>query len=399
MKIEPEKTAGAPNLKTKSGNLRELATMFAKLGIIGFGGPAAHIAMMEEEVVGRRKWMTHEHFLDLLGVTNLIPGPNSTEMAIHVGLVRAGWLGLIVAGVCFIAPAIAITLAFAYLYVTYGALPQLAPLVAGIRPAMIAVILGAVYRLGKPMVKEGPTSVVIGLVVAILALMQVNEIVLLFSGGFAALAWNYRYRLRNLGSTFVAMFLVAPFVVPAVQTIIPSSAITLAGLGLYFLKIGSILYGSGYVLVAFLQAGLVETRHWLTQTQLLDAVAVGQFTPGPVLSTATFIGYVLLGIPGAAVATAGIFFPSFVFVLIVSPFIPRLRNVPSLRTCLDGVNASALGLMLAVCVSLAVSTLGNPVMWLIFVGAGASILVWNVHPAWLVVGSALVSWLATLIRM
>ena len=399
MKLKPEKSTHALNVQTRSHNLQELAGLFAKLGFIGFGGPAAHIAMMEEEVVKRRAWMTHEHFLDLLGVTNLIPGPNSTEMAIHIGLVRAGWQGLIVAGVCFIAPAIAITLGFAYLYVTYGSLPQLAPIVAGIRPAMIAVILGAVYRLGKPIAKKSLPPVVIGVVVAILALMQVNEIVLLFSGGFAALAWNYRLRLGNISSTFFAMFLVAPLALPVVQTMVPSSTITLTGLGLYFLKIGSILYGSGYVLVAFLQGGLVEARHWLTQTQLLDAVAVGQFTPGPVLSTATFIGYDILGFPGAAAATVGIFLPSFVFVLIVSPFVPKLRTVPSLRTCLDGVNASALGLMLAVCVTLAVSTLGSPVLWLIFLGSGASILVWNVHPAWLVAGSALVSWLAAIVRV
>jgi chromate transporter len=387
------------DMQSKSSNLIGLAKLFARLGLVGFGGPAAHIAMMEDEVVKRRQWITHEHFLDLLGVTNLIPGPNSTEMAIHIGLVRAGWQGLIVAGVCFIAPAIAITLVFAYLYVAYGSLPQLAPIVAGIHPAMIAVIVGAVYRLGKPIVRKDKAPAVIGFIVAILAVLRVNEIALLFSGGLLAVAWANRHRLRNVTAIFLVTCLLAPLTIPVAQTISPPNGITLAGLGLFFLKIGSVLYGSGYVLVAFLQSGLVEARHWLTQTQLLDAIAVGQFTPGPVLSTATFIGYVLLGIPGATIASVGIFLPSFVFVLIVSPFIPKLHNVPTVRAFLDGVNASALGLMLAVCVTLGVSTLTSPLMWLIFLGAGGSILIWNVHPAWLVVGSALISWLATTIRI
>jgi chromate transporter len=386
-------------MQTKSSNLIGLAGLFAKLGLIGFGGPAAHIAMMEDEVVKRRQWMTHEHFLDLLGVTNLIPGPNSTEMAIHIGLVRAGWQGLIVAGVCFIAPAIAITLVFAYLYVAYGSLPQLAPIVAGIRPAMIAVIVGAVYRLGKPIIRKDKAPILIGFIVATLAVVRINEIALLFSGGVVAVAWANRHRLKSAATVFLTMCLLAPLTIPVPQTIVPPNGISLAGLGLFFLKIGSILYGSGYVLVAFLQGGLVEARHWLTQTQLLDAIAIGQFTPGPVLSTATFIGYVLLGIPGATVATVGIFLPSFVFVLIVSPFISKIHNIPTARAFLDGVNASALGLMLAVCIILGISTLTNPLMWLIFLGAAGSVLIWNLHPAWLVAGSALISWLATTIRI
>jgi chromate transporter len=384
--------------QTRPRRLKELAQLFTKLGFIAFGGPAAHIAMMEDEVVKRRKWLTHEHFLDLLGVTNLIPGPNSTEMAIHIGLVRAGWRGLIVAGACFIAPAIAITLVFAYLYVQYGSLPQLAPIVSGIRPAIIAIIVGAVYRLSKPIVRKDKAPLVIGFLVTVLALFRINEIVLLFSGGFMALAWANRHRFRNITSALFLVCFLGPLSIHAVQIVVPSNGITLVGLGLFFLKIGSILYGSGYVLVAFLQGGLVETRHWLTQTQLLDAVAVGQFTPGPVLSTAAFIGYLLLGFPGAGVATVGIFLPSFVFVLIISPFIPKIRNIPPLRAFLDGVNASALGLMLAVCVVLGIGTLSSPLMGLIFLGAAVSILVWNIHPAWLVVGSALVNWLAATIR-
>ena len=378
------------------GRIGELATLFLKLGSIAFGGPAAHIAMFEDEVVKRRQWITHEHFLDLLGVTNLIPGPNSTEMAIHIGMVRAGWRGLLVAGICFIAPAIAITLLFAHLYVAYGSLPQFAPVVAGMRPAIIAVILGAVYRLGKPLAKKNRAPAIIGMVVAVLALFHISEVALLFAGGFAGTLWANRKRFAKTSHLFPALMLLLPVVRDASGALVPSDNVTVTAVGLFFLKIGSILYGSGYVLVAFLQGGLVEARHWLTQTQLLDAIAVGQFTPGPVLSTATFIGYILLGFPGATVATIGIFLPSFIFVLIVSPYVSKLRAVPSLAAFLDGVNGSALGLMLAVCITLGAATLANPLMWFIFLASTALILKWNLHPAWLVAGSAAVGWFAAL---
>lgn len=387
----------AADTSGQTRRLSELGRLFLKLGLTAFGGPAAHIAMFEDEVVKRRQWITHEHFLDLLGITNLIPGPNSTEMAIHIGMVRAGWRGLIVAGICFIAPAIAITLLLAHLYVAYGSLPQFASVVAGMRPAIIAVILGAVYRLGKPLVKKNRAPGVIGILVASLSLAHVNEILLLFAGGIACVLWSNRHRFNRAAHLFLVSALLFPVATQAVGVTLPNGDLSLTALGLFFLKIGSVLYGSGYVLVAFLQGGLVETRHWLTQTQLLDAIAVGQFTPGPVLSTAAFIGYILLGLPGAAVATIGIFLPSFVFVLIVSPFISKLRNIASLAAFLDGVNGSALGLMIAVCFMLGTTAFSSPLMWLIFLAAGATILKWNLHPAWLVVGSALLSWLATIL--
>ena len=377
------------------GRLRELAVLFFKLGTIAFGGPAAHVAMFEDEVVKRRGWISHEHFLDLLGLTNLIPGPNSTEMAIHIGKVRAGWRGLIVAGLCFLTPAIVLTVLLAHLYVTYGTLPQFAPVVAGMRPAIIAIILGAVYRLGKPLARKSTASVIIGLLVALLSLARINEILLLFGGGFVAVLWANRKRLGKSPLVFLAVALLVPIVPATKNAVAQSDGITLTALGLFFLKIGSILYGSGYVLVAFLQGGLVEARHWLTQTQLLDAIAIGQFTPGPVLSTAAFIGYVLLGFPGAAVATIGIFLPSFVFVLILSPSVSKIRTVPSLGAFLNGVNGAALGLMLAVCGTLGVPTLTSALPWLIFLAAVILIWRWNLHPAWLVVGSAVVSWFAT----
>ncbi|HTP12001.1 MAG TPA: chromate efflux transporter [Bacteroidota bacterium] len=380
--------------RKEPNSLGELAKLFLRLGVLGFGGPAAHIAMMEDEVVKRRGWLSHDHFLDLLGVTNLIPGPNSTEMAIHIGLVRNGWRGLVVAGICFIIPAIAITLLLAWLYVSYGSLPQAVPLIVGMRPAIIAIILGAVYRLGRPLFKKGPVPPVIGLVVACLAILRINEIALLFAGGVAAVLWSVRDRMGSFLLPVLATGFAAPAAVQAAGFSAAPEGVSASALGLFFLKIGSVLYGSGYVLVAFLQGGLVESRHWLTQTQLLDAIAVGQFTPGPVLSTATFIGYIILGLPGATVATAGIFLPSFVFVLLIGPFVPKLRTVPVLSAFLDGVNGAALGLILAVCISLGAATLVSPLLWFLFVAAGAAILIWRVHPGWLVIGSAAIGWAA-----
>jgi chromate transporter len=354
--------------------------------------------MMEEEVVKRRKWITHEHFLDMLGATNLIPGPNSTEMAIHIGYVRAGWRGLIVAGASFIAPAVLITLGFAYLYTAYGSVPQLQPFVQGIRPALLAVILAAVFRLSKPIVKNR-VMIVLGVLVTVLNLVGLDEILLLLSGGALGVLWNYRRQLQQSVASLLGLFL--PFSIPiltgSISDHVATVSATLVGLGLFFLKVGSILFGSGYVLVAFLQGGLVDTRHWLTQSQLLDAVAVGQFTPGPVLSTATFIGYLILGIPGAAVATVGIFLPSFVFVLISNPFIARLRKSPLTSGFLNGVNAASLGLMLAVTVTLALASLSGLGSWIILLLAAGIVITWNINAAWIVAGAAVLGWLFSLL--
>ncbi|GJQ20313.1 MAG: chromate transporter [Bacteroidia bacterium] len=371
--------------------MTELAFLFLKLGMTAFGGPAAHIAMMEDEVVHRKKWMTHEHFLDLLGATNLIPGPNSTEMAIHIGLLRGGWKGLILAGVCFIGPAVVITLLLAHVYVAYGRLPRFQPLIEGVRPAILAVIFAAVFRLSRPIIRK-PFMVGTGLMAMVLNLMGLNEIFLLILSGTTGLLWNSRGKFWPSGLNALALCAAAPWTMVLTSPTARDTA-TLMALGLFFLKIGSVLYGSGYVLVAFLEGGLVETRHWLTQAQLLDAVAVGQFTPGPVLSAATFIGYVILGIPGALTATAGIFLPSFIFVLIISRFIPRLRNSSSTAGFLDGVNAASIGLMLAVTMVLAGSTLTEPLTWGLFGLAVYTVLVWNLNAGWIVGGSALAGWL------
>ena len=391
-----------PELKADTGSarrgsnsaLQEVALLFLRLGTISFGGPAAHIAMMEDEVVKRRKWITHEYFLDLLGATNIIPGPNSTEMGIHIGYVRAGWKGLVIAGVCFILPAVTISILFAHLYVLYGSFPQINSFIWGIRSAVIAVILAAIVRLGKPQVKNR-FILVVSAIVCILSLLKVDAIALLGGAGVLGLLWGIRKRLK-VHSLPILFTMTLPAVLVSISSKTSELAAippTISALGLFFLKIGSILYGSGYVLAAFLQGGLVDARHWLTQTQLLDAIAVGQFTPGPVLSTATFIGFLILGFPGAVVSTVGIFLPSFVYVLVISPFVPRLRKSTLTAGFLDGVNAASLGLMLAVCVILGIATLVNPGSWTIFIVAAAVIIIWNFHAAWIVVGAAILGWL------
>jgi len=379
----------------------ELAKLFVRLGFTAFGGPAAHIAMMEEEVVTRRRWFTHEEFLDMLGVTNLIPGPNSTEMALHIGYRRGGVKGLIISGASFILPAMAVTLSFAAIYTAYGTVPELGTIMLGVRAAIIAVILGAVVRLGKPLLKNR-FQVAVGAAVAILSVLRVDALLLLVIAGAAGIAWKERERFRRMIGALAplpAAFL--PLRASLLQTAasVPSPAAggaTLTGLGLFFLKVGSILYGGGYVLVAFLQQGLVEGRGWLTQSKLLDAIAVGQFTPGPILSTATFIGYTLFGIPGAIVSTGAIFLPSFVFVTAVGPFVPKLRKSEAMKGFLDGVNAGALGLMAGVCVSLGIATLTGVAAACIFAAALLVLFRWRVNAAWIVAGGAVAGWVAGL---
>ncbi|NER53119.1 MAG: chromate efflux transporter [Symploca sp. SIO1A3] len=304
-----------------------LAKLFGKLGVIGFGGPAAHIAMMEDEVVKRRRWLTQEHFLDLIGATNLIPGPNSTEMAIHVGYSYGGLPGLIIAGVCFILPAVLITAGFAWIYEQFGTLPQVTPLIYGIKPAVLAVIFAAVWRLGKKAVKNRKL-LVIGLGVATLLIFGLNEVIALLIGGSLGMIWLCTTDQDNPPSAKLTTILTATLTTGSVLKASATTAATLATvplwqLGWFFLKVGSVLFGSGYVLVAFLEGGLVQEHGWLTQQQLLDAIAIGQFTPGPVLSTSTFIGYLIAGFPGALVATIAIFLPSFFFVAALNPLIPR----------------------------------------------------------------------------
>ncbi len=329
--------------------LKEVAQVFFKLGCFAFGGPAAHIAMMEEEIVTKRQWMSRDYFLDMIGATNLIPGPNSTEMTMHCGYERAGKKGLYVAGLCFIFPAIIITGLLAYLYVEYGTLPEVQPFIFGIKPAVLALIASAIFKLGKKAVK-GMELAVLGGLVLIVCLLGVSEVVALLSAGvIGALYFYLKEQLRN--KTYSISPTLLFFGIKGVLVKLSSVKVFLV-----FLKVGAILYGSGYVLFAYLDAELVA-RGWLTRAELIDAIAVGQFTPGPVLSTSTFIGYQLSGFYGAIAASVGIFLPSFLFVLILNPFISKMRTSKILRHFLDAVNIAAVAVMLSVLIVMTKDTL------------------------------------------
>lgn len=361
--------------------MRELFALFLRLGFTAFGGPAAHIAMMRDEVVTRRKWLTEQEFLDLLGVTNLIPGPNSTELAIHIGYLRSGWRGLLVAGVCFIAPAMLIVIALAYLYVQYGSLPEATALFYGVKPVVIAIIVQALWFLGRQAMKTS-RLIVLGVLVLTLYFRGLNEIALLLGSGLLLLMLKLIHQSRGIKS----VGLLIPFTFSSLAVV--AQPFTLGILFLTFLKIGSVLYGSGYVLFAFLRADFVERLGWLTDRQLLDAIAIGQFTPGPLFTTATFIGYILGGIPAALLATLGIFLPSFIFVLVSNPWVSRLRNSVVASAFLDGVNAAALALMAAVTWQLGFASLVDLPTMLLAVLALILLIRFRVNSAWLVLGGA-----------
>ena len=383
---------------SRSARLNELAWLFLKLGTIGFGGPAAHIAMMEDEVVRRRGWLSHEKFIDLVGATNLIPGPNSTEMAIHIGHARAGFPGLLVAGACFILPATLIVTACAGAYVRFGTLPQAEGILYGVKPVIIAIVLQALWGLGHTAVKT-PLLAGVGLAAAVFSFLGVNELLLLFAAGLLIAAIR-RVAAKPTGGASTG--LAAAFAPPvstnaAVSASVAAGAATAATLPfglwpmfLFFLKVGSVLYGSGYVLLAFLRADLVERWGWLSEAQLLDAVAVGQITPGPVFTTATFIGYVLGGAPAAVVATVGIFLPAFFFVTISGPLVPRIRRAPLAGAFLDGVNVASLALMAVVTWRLgAVALVDWPTVSLAVISA-VLLFRFKLNSAWLVAIGALV---------
>jgi chromate transporter len=380
--------------------LRELAALFLKLGTISFGGPAAHIAMMEAEVVRTRQWVTQQQFLDMLGAANLIPGPTSTEMAINMGFVRAGWPGLCVAGASFILPAAVITGVFAWAYVRFGTMTQAVSVLAGIKAAVIAVIGIAIFRLGKTAVR-GVGLAVLGAVALAAFFLGVNPLVILFGGGLLGMVVRRVVSLRAAGTLFLAPLVprrvswsalgIAAATSAAVAPVVARPSI--GRIALFFLKLGAVLYGGGYVLLAFLEQGLVQQHAWLTHQQLLDAVAIGQFTPGPVFSTATFIGYILGGVPGAAVATVGIFLPSFFFVGLLAPVLFRLRKSAWMAAFLDSVNVCAVALMAGVTFRLGADALRGWPAWVI-AGAVLGVLLWRkVNPAWVVFGGGLAGFL------
>lgn len=373
-------------MANEKGSLAEVAKLFLRLGATAFGGPAAHISMMHDEVVKRRQWLSDQQFLDLIGATNLIPGPNSTEMAIHLGYLRAGWRGLIVAGASFIGPAMLIVLLCSWLYVEYGQLPQAEWILYGVKPVVIAVIIQALWNLGKKAFKGILTgTVAAGVVTAYF--FGLNEIALLIGAGLLVMLFVNRSRLFD--NAKAGWLLPIPFI-GSINESAPLATFSLATLFLKFLKIGSVLYGSGYVLLAFLRTDFVERLGWLTDQQLIDAIAIGQVTPGPVFTTATFVGYILGGTPAALIATLGIFLPSFIFVAISNPLIPRMRRSPWVGSLLDGVNAGSLGLIAAVTWQLGRASLIDPTTIILAALALVALLWFRVNSVWLILGGALV---------
>jgi chromate transporter len=392
--------------------LRDLAQVFLKLGCLGFGGPAAHAGLMEDEIVRRRNWLTHDQFLDMMGACNLIPGPNSTELTMHVGYHHAGWRGLLVAGACFIVPAALLTGLLAAAYQHYGAMPEVVRWTRGIPAAILAIILGALWKLGKTAVKNRRHAV-LGFCACLMALGGINEVMLIFVGGLVGMSWLRlssvaAERTAKLGGVALAAeppSFVTPESIGPVTPLdaIPAAAGGLAGMGLgaalapslaalflVFLKCGALLFGSGYVLVAFLQTDLVDRTHWLTQTQLLDAIAAGQVTPGPLFTTATFVGYQLHGPLGALVATVGIFLPSFILVAVSLPLLPKLRGSPWTSAFLDAVNVISLGLMASALWRLGSGFVAHrELMGIALVAAGAIYRFPKLNLSWLVLAGGL----------
>ena len=393
--------APGPPRDPAPGSLAELARLFVRLGATSFGGPAAHIAMMEDEVVDRRRWLTREEFLDMVGATNFIPGPNSTELAIHIGLRRAGWKGLLVAGSCFILPAVSLVLLLAWIYVRFGALPATTGILAGVAPVVVVIVGQALWRLGRTAVKSGWVAAIAVLAVIAVAL-GVHELAVL--GAAALIAAAAAAPMAGRSSSH-GIALGAPLLATASTKVTEAAGLTtseaatvlaaattvgLAPIFLFFLKVGSVLFGSGYVLLAFLRADLVVRWGWLSEAQLLDAIAIGQVTPGPVFTTATFIGYLLAGVPGALLATLGIFLPAFVFVAASGPILPLLRRSRLAGAVLDGVNAASLALMAVVTWHIARSAFTD--LFTITLGIVSAMLIirLRISATWVLLGAAAV---------
>lgn len=378
--------SSAPHPRTTVPRLRELASVFLRLGFTAFGGPAAHVAIMEDELVRRRKWLEHDRFLDLLGAANLIPGPSSTELAIYIGYEQAGLRGLVLAGTCFIVPAASIVAVIAWAYVRFGALPQLAGVLYGVKPVVIGVVLQAIWGLAPKALKRSKWLAAVGVAACAAAALGVDAILVLVGAG--ALTMTARRLVPGSGAKASLLF------APALASAGGAASATLFTLFLTFLKIGALVFGSGYVLLAFLRGDLVDRLHWLTEPQLLDAVAVGQVSPGPVFTTATFIGYLVGGVNGAIVATVAIFLPGFVLVAITRPLIARLRRSALASAFLDGVNVASLALMVVVTAQLARAALLDATTVLIAFSGAVLLVRWKVDATWLVAGGALIGLLA-----
>jgi chromate transporter len=371
----------------RENHLKEIAKVFLKLGFTGFGGPAVHIAMMEEEIVRKRQWLSHEHFIDLIGATNLIPGPNSTEMAIHLGHERGGWRGLLIAGACFILPAVFITAIIAWAYQQYGQLPAVEPFIYGIKPAIIGVVVSLMVTLGRKALKNWELGI-IGIACAVLALLHINEVIILFGAGAVGMG-IYAIKQRTINNKAVSVF----------PLLLLQAQVNSSGWKIFwtFLKIGSILYGSGYVLFAFLDDELVK-QGLLSRQTLIDAIAVGQFTPGPVFSSATFIGWQLGGWRSAAAATLGIFLPSFVFVAFLNPLVNRLRKSKIASAFLDAVNIAAIALILGICVEMGKDSINDwKTISIAIVGFAVTLSFKKLNSAFVVLGGAVLGYILYLV--
>ncbi len=383
-------------LRQKKQRLQELAIVFLRLGTIAFGGPAAHIAMMDQEVVTQRRWMSRSKLLDLFGITNLIPGPNSTELAIHIGYDRGGWLGLLIAGTCFILPAMLIVWGLAAIYVQYQTILELGWLLYGIKPVIIAIVLQALWNLGKKAAKDNLTKIA-GLLAIASYLFGFNEILTLILLGLGIMLIKNRKNIGNFSGAFLLPLFPIFGQIDNTKNIITS--VTSLKIFLFFLKIGAVLYGSGYVLLAFVQQDLVERNHWLTSQQLLDAIAIGQFTPGPVFTTATFIGYLLGGNLGAIVATVGIFLPAFLLVWLIHPWVGKLRQSPWAGGFLDGVNAASWGLMAGVIYTLAQSALVDWFTIIVAFVTAIALFTLKINSMWLILAGGAMSLILHLLKV
>jgi chromate transporter len=371
-------------IQPKYSRLFEVAGLFLRLGLTSFGGPAVHIALMEEETVRRKKWLTREEFLDRLGAANLIPGPSSTELAIHLGYLRAGFPGLLTAGFCFILPAFLLVAALAWAYVRFGTRPEVSGVLYGLKPVVTVVVLQALWKLGRTALKTN-YLVVLAFLSSLLIFLQWNALAVLGVAGLIAALPLLNKKNQTLGVAGVLG-------TGAVATL---PAASLPSLFLFFLKVGSVLFGSGYVLLAFLQTDLVDHWHWLTQQQLLDTIAVGQATPGPVFTAATFIGYLLAGFPGAVVATIGIFLPAFVLVGLSGWLVPKIRKTPWAGAALDGVNAASLALMALVTFQMGRASLMDIPTGLIALASAWVVFRTRLNSMWLVAGGAFAGWALT----
>ncbi len=375
-----------PTEVTPSASLSSLALLFLRLGVTAFGGPTVHIALMESEVVRRRRWLSSERFLDLLGASNLIPGPSSTELAIFIGYEQAGWRGLVVSGGCFVLPAAILVAILAWGYVKFGTVPAVAGALYGIKPVVIAIVACALWSLFPKATKRSFVLCGVGFVAASAFALGADAVFVLLGGGVGS-TLAYEFGAKKDAARSLPPSLFGMLVANGVSA---SARVGLAPLFLTFLKIGATVFGSGYVLVAFLRADLVDRLHWLTESQLLDAVAVGQVTPGPVFTTATFIGYVIAGFWGAVVATVGMFLPSFVLVAMARPLLARVRSSPRAGAFLDGVNVASLALMGVVAIQLAKTALVDIPTLVLAIGGALLLVRWKVNPTWLVGGAALV---------